>query len=212
MRTMAMWLGVLLMATGAMAEERTPTESAPRNIVALDLGGLLRETFGVSAERALRDRVSVRVGLRAGLSALLRFNPVDFGSSDTPVTSWNRGDLSLELEPGARFFLTGRAPEGFWVGPQLGLKLGWIHSRTELADPNYTTYGFNNRTLAVSGSALAGYSAVLSKGITLQAAAGLGLTHLRPLGLPYVVQEFGSGFTSQWSLQPLTQLSLGYAF
>jgi hypothetical protein len=208
MRTMAMLVGVL-MATGAMAQE---TEApARRNVVALDVGGLLQNTIGVSAERALSDRVSVRLGARAGLTARWMTNTQTLASGLGSLGSVSSREVSLALEPGARFFLTGRAPEGFWVGPQLGLSLGWSHVSFESNEPSGGLASSGSRSLLLSGSALAGYSAVLGKGLALQAAAGLGVSQWRPLGTTGAVMG-GFGGSKQWTLEPVTQLSLGYAF
>jgi hypothetical protein len=207
---MAWMLAGVLMATGAQAQEAQ--EPVRRNVVALDVGGLLQNTVGVAAERAVLERMTVRLGLRAGLNALWTRNPLGVASTDGAVVHLSSRDTSLALEPGARFFLTGRALEGLWVGPQLGLKLGWVRTSWSTESGGLQAgSGAGTRSLSVSGSALAGYSAIVGKGVALQAAAGLALSHSSALGESYGLGYPNNG-SSQWALQPVTQLSLGYAF
>ena len=216
---MAWMLAVLLMATGAMAQEQAVEEPVRRNGVALDVSGLLQGNVGVAAERAVASRMSVRLGVRAGWSAQWTRNPEAFWSPEGDVTSWDTRDTSLAFEPSARIFLTEHAPEGLWVGPQLGLRLGWSHDTLVVEREGVTMPGSYpvSRSLTASGGALVGYSAVLGKGVALQAAVGLALSHVRPLGAGHVASP-SLGLrpvvvgTSQWDLRPVTQLSLGYAF
>lgn len=205
----AWMLMLMLTATTAVADERMESEPAEwrRHVVALDVGGLLQRTVGASMESAVSERASLRLGLRVGLEA--QWTHHEFSSGDD---RWSSRNVTLALEPGARFFLTGRAPEGIWVGPQLGLLHGWSHLSIEefrFAPPSRT---LDSRSLVASGSALAGYSAVLSGGVSLQAAAGLALSYWRPLGAPAPQPGVDSPSSTQWGLEPVTQLSLGYAF
>jgi hypothetical protein len=205
-------LAGMLMGSVARADE-LPEEAAPaRNVVALEVGGLLQNTVGVSAERAVSERVSLRLGLRAGLMALWTHHERPSLPEGLVVSEeWRSREASVALEPGARVFFSGRAPEGFWAGPQLGLRLGWSRSVIEDSRSPQASHELHSRSLSASLGALAGYSAVLARGLTLQAAAGLALGYWRPLG-ERPQAGLGSAFSTQWSLQPVTQLSLGYAF
>ncbi|MBF5045204.1 hypothetical protein FGE12_22560 [Aggregicoccus sp. 17bor-14] len=217
-------LAAVLMAGGAMAEEQAPAETPRRNVVAIDVGGLLQESVSVSAERAVHERISLRLGLRTGVSALWAHVPFETASDSSG--SWNMSHRSviLAFEPGARLFLTGRALEGLWIGPQLGVGVRWSHegSSSDL-NPDYRT-GAAGTSLDLSASALGGYSVVLGRRLTLQAAVGARLGYARalsgwnesvgidPQGHTVHLRTEVQGHFTQWALQPVTQLALGYAF
>ena len=211
MKKLWMLAGVLMATSASAQEQETEEAGQARNVVALDVAGLLQDSIGVSAERAVAQRVSARLGLRVGLNARWTRDPWAVSYTGRRVESLNERDLSFALEPGARLFLTGRAPEGFWMGPQVGLKLGWTRSTFELEGSSEPADFWRSRFLVASAGALAGYSAILGKSVSLQAAAGLNLSYERPLGGNDTVGPAIHG-SSQWALQPLTQLSLGYAF
>jgi hypothetical protein len=226
----AMVMTAVLWATAAGAvevEERAlaPEAQAPRTFVGLSvlplgMGGAL----GLEGERAVGERVSVRLGVRAGASlGSQEFNGRGQGSSFQ--------NFQLAATPGVRFFLTGRAPEGLWAGPNLELSRGWTKSEFDMANPDGTsgTFRTNTTSWGVGAELMLGYTLVLSQGLTVQAGVGLGGGWARsspagfgPLGAIIPTSDGTGALQSQapsedtyvdsWNFRERVSLAVGWAF
>lgn len=101
-------VALLLPATSAFAasidDPTWTSERWPKNTITTNPLGMALGIFNIEYERAVSDRVSVYGG------------PSYFGLGI--------GDESIDafgLDLGARFFVSGQAPEGFFLSPGLGL-------------------------------------------------------------------------------------------
>lgn len=216
---------VLVLATShAFAEDEvaeTEERPAPRTVLALDMLGMVRGALQLEGEHAVTSWLSVRLGL--GVSFYVNesdaFAVGFLGPLQNPVTtgSVSRG-WGIHAEPGLRFFLSGTAPEGLWVGPHLGL------STTRAAFENLAgeqqVSVSDGRTVTLHGDLLVGYTLMLAKGFTLQAAVGVRMaqststtwTRSRDANGELVLIP-GSPFRySQWLTQPATRLAFGWSF
>lgn len=185
--------------------------------------------LGVGVEHAVSSHVALVgvVQVSAGLQGTESVYPGGTGSSGE---TWGVG-----VEPGVHFYLSGRAPEGFWVGPHL--ELGTYHwtNRFEYAplgpspspEPELVTVETRSRTVQYGGSVRLGYTAVLSPGLTLQVGAGLTALSSRTtnFGQPAVsggvaatdvegqqLGGMGSYTIRNWSLAPRMTIGVGWAF
>jgi hypothetical protein len=172
MRAVVMLAVLGATAAGAADVEASASEAVERKtFVGLSVlsGFSSRAGLGVEAERALSERVSVRLGVRVGTNLF---------SQDNQDNVSRTRDFALGASPGVRFYLTGRAPSGLWVGPSLELN----HSRSTFAFPSVTVEGATfdvesrQRQWSVGAAGLVGYSMVLREGLTVQAGVGLGVT------------------------------------
>ncbi|XXF76160.1 DUF3575 domain-containing protein [Myxococcaceae bacterium GXIMD 01537] len=168
----AMVLTAVLWATAAGAAEELASEAevqARRTFVGLSVlplgtGGAV----GLEAERAVGERVSVRLGVRAGAS--LTSQGIDGQGTDY-------SSFQIAATPGVRFFLTGRAPEGLWVGPNLELSRGWMNTTSKWVNTisgESATQSSDSTRWGVGGELMLGYTLVLSRGLTAQAGVGFG--------------------------------------
>lgn len=167
----------------------------------------------LEGERVVSPRVSLGLGLRTGLAGrdgdsglLVNGEPVDTKSST----------FLLGVLPRARFFLMGDAPEGLWVSPQLEVTRKWsTYEQTWagiFADSRIRTWH-----LGMTG--LLGYTAILGRGLAVQAGVGAELWREsyrnmdRRIQLPdgEVIHE-GESENSTWGLDERMMLSLGWAF
>ncbi|HSP79005.1 MAG TPA: hypothetical protein VLQ93_10775 [Myxococcaceae bacterium] len=209
-------MALVLVSGRAFAEEE-----AVSNVLSVDALGLTRRELQLEGERVLSERIGVRLGVS------LSFSDVRIGRED-PILSDNgaviaRSELNIQgfgaaVEPGLRVYLTGRAPEGLWIGPQLGVGVSrsTTESRSERTQQSSTR---DSRVVTLSGAALVGYSVILPKGITLQVAAGVGTSQLSISEWPVHGSSTGEpvpnvppGRSYRWETQPLTRLALGWAF
>jgi hypothetical protein len=168
-----------LLATGAGAAEpgaskqaaQAPEAGTRRTFVGLSVlprSSLESGALALEAERAVGERVSVRVGLRVGAS--WRGQEFDDG------TDAGARDFSVGVEPGFRYFLTGSAPRGLWVGPSLELRRMWGSAKVfGLAEDGFDLE-LGRRSWSLGAAALVGYSMVLTEGLTVQAGLGFGAT------------------------------------
>jgi hypothetical protein len=159
----------------------------------------------VEAERELDERFSVNLGLHVG------FN---LGQFEGLYGDMRMDFLQLGVEPGARFYLTGSALDGMWVGPRLELAHTWQGSTSE-GTPVESVNSL--REWGLGGALLTGYSIRLGQGFSVQAALGVGVTHRRgphtgtaisPEGEP---QSQSTPFRS-WNVGHRAQLAVGCAF
>jgi hypothetical protein len=181
-------------------------------VMAQPLYGLSGQ-FGASVERAVSEHVALAATVEG---TLVLDEGAVFGG-------WRQSlrRLGAGLEPGVHFYLTGRAPEGFWVGPHLEASV-FQHRSVSKGAPSEgapgTTLTSAWRTFEYGGSVRAGYTAILSPGLSVQ--VGLGLVALArnmkstsnsvrlPDGTPTTSESNDDG----WWVGPRMSLGVGWAF
>ncbi|MFY0582776.1 hypothetical protein ACN28S_58470 [Cystobacter fuscus] len=91
---------------------------------------------GVSVEHAVGSHVALAASATGGLRS---FDPRVLGAAIElePSLNWN-----VRVEPGVHFYLSGRAPEGFWVGPHVEAGLSHYKSHSAVLAPNGYHNGF----------------------------------------------------------------------
>lgn len=205
------------------AEALEETEEVRRTLVlampgtqATSVWGLVGQ-LGVGVEHAVGSHVALvgAVQLYAALQGTESFFPGGSGSSGQ---TWGVG-----VDPGVHFYLTGRAPEGFWVGPHL--ELGTLHwamrseylmgSISSPGEAELVTVESRSRTVQYGGSVRLGYTAILAPGLTLQLGAGLTALSSRNtnFGAPQVVGTPGNmNNVRNWSVTPRMTIGAGWAF
>ena len=185
--------------------------------------------LGVGVEHAVGSHVAL-VG-SVHLSGALQGSESYFaGGSGTIAQSWGVG-----VEPGVHFYLSGRAPEGLWVGPHLELSTyHWAYRSDYLQGPSpdegpLVTVESRARTVQYGGSVRLGYTAILAQGFTLQVSAGLTANSSRDttFGTPAVLggvsaaevegQQVLGGLgglsdSRHWSVAPRMTIGVGWAF
>ncbi len=166
--------------------------------------------LGASVEHALSEHVT--------LAATLQFNAVADRSAFTPTWELTTRRFGVGLEPGVHFYLAGRAPEGFWVGPHLEASVFQHSTVDEVVSPEGArTVRSRMRTLSYGGSAWAGYTAILSPGFSAQVGVGLAAL-VRDTDASSDNPQGGVGGgpvgTSQesWWVGPRMSVGLGWAF
>lgn len=211
-------------------EARRTLVMAMPGMPATSLWGLVGQ-LGVGVEHAVGSHVALvgAVQVSGALQGTETFFP---GGSGSSYQSWGVG-----VEPGVHFYLSGQAPEGFWVGPHLELSTNHWSSRNEyLLSPGSSpeevqllTVESRSRTVQYGGSLRLGYTAILAPGLTLQ--VGAGLTALsnrntnfgmpRPLGgvaaAEVESQQLLGGLGGpnelrNWSVAPRMTIGVGWAF
>ncbi|WNG13449.1 hypothetical protein [Cystobacter fuscus] len=224
MRTWMRWSVVaasvgmgLLPGTGraqdeAEAEAEAPSRGTVIMVQSMGLGlGLLSfqtSTQGASVEHAVGSNVALAASVSGGVRSLDP-NLEGAGLGLAPSLNWG-----VRVDPGVHFYLSGRAPEGFWVGPHVeaamsqynsyGLALGQNGSQTVRTTSNVLSYG---------GSLRVGYTAIFSPGLTVQVGLGLGALSDRTTmtsDAPSVDIDTSPRFG--WSVDPRLSVGLGWAF
>ena len=209
-----------LLSTSALAAEPVepvvPVPEAHRTILGLSVMPLLigGRVLEVEGERVMGPRLSVGLGLQVSLSHAKTQVDVPEGSGFTGNSS--QSGFRLGVEPMVRVFLTGTAPEGLWVSPQLGLSHYRSKSEHELVPTGNT---FERRTWTVSGAALLGYSAIVGRGLAVQFGAGLEARSARNATKQRMPELGSSGEIVEsesrdrfWSVGERLDLSVGWAF
>lgn len=219
-------LGLVPM-TGRAQEAEAPREVRHTVVMAMpgspvsSMWGLVGQ-LGVGVERAVGSHVAVAgaVQVSAALQGTDSFFPGGSGSSGQ---TWG-----VAVDPGVHFYLSGRAPEGFWVGPHL--ELGTFHwaSKNEylrLGEPSSSpeealvTVESRSRTVQYGGSVRVGYTAILAPGLTLQVGAGLTALAARTTNFgapgaegpqPVLVANYRN--IREWSVAPRMTIGVGWAF
>jgi hypothetical protein len=221
-----MMVGVLLLsASHALAEDEVveaEERPAARTVLTTDVLGMLRGTLQLEGEHAVTNWLSVRLGVGFSFhvtrSDALAFGVIAPFQSPLFTESVSQG-WGVNAEPGLRFFLSGTAPEGLWVGPHLGLSM--FRTGFENLSGEQQVSVSDGRTVTLYGDLLVGYTLLLPKGFTLQAAVGVrtgqstSTTWTRALTLPdgELVPLPGTPFRStQWNTQPATRLAFGWTF
>ncbi len=219
-RTLVLTSMVAGPALGAQSHEAKGQPRPPSTVLSVDAASLLRSTLQLEGERVLTEKISVQLGVGLSLSATRVDREVPIASAEGFVTRRvEQGNTTgtVSLEPGARYFLLGRAPEGLWAGVQLGVGvgLGLFDSRSNgVAEPARTT-----SLLTLGGDALVGYSLLLTRGFMLQAAVGLGTAYTTyeesstlSVGQDGQTSHGPPSRTHRWDFRPTTRLALGWAF
>lgn len=197
----------MLLATVASASEQEPSPEleSRRTFVGLEAAELSRGLLAVDGERVLSPMFSVRLGIRLGGRRL------EDTESQTPLAT---SSFTLGVAPGLRFYLTGTAPEGPWVG-----------SHVELLRQGYSTrFGDSaeaatrNRAWSAGVSTLVGYSMVVSRGLTVQAGVGLAASYatgqmtVRNTTLPSGESEVLTFDQRSWGVSERASLAVGWTF
>ncbi|WP_257457687.1 DUF3575 domain-containing protein [Archangium lipolyticum] len=190
---------------GEVATSATVPRLEPRRtFVGVTVPLLDRNGFSVEGEREVDEHFSVNLGLRVAFD-LETWNGL-LGDSDEAF-------LRVGIEPGARFYMTGSALNGMWVGPRLEVAHGWW----ELKGGGYPV-GSLEKAWSVGGAVLTGYSLRLGRGFTVQASLGLGLTYERgTVSEPTMLTSGGEWLElrtpfDEWSVGPRGQLAVGWTF
>ncbi|WP_164001149.1 hypothetical protein [Pyxidicoccus caerfyrddinensis] len=214
--TLLMTVLLSMSASAATTDASPPSEpEARQTILGISVLRLLGNgLLEVSGERVVGPRLSVGLGLRAGLShseyrSEVVGNPGINGASD------QRGYL-LGAEPLARIFLTGTAPEGLWVSPRLGVSHQWHKSGGE----GTLAFGPSDfRSWNVGGAALLGYSTIVGRGLAIQFGAGLDARYASDILKSSASGPNSDGVvlhqdtrTHSWSVGERVDLSVGWAF
>jgi hypothetical protein len=209
--------GLLSMSASAATTDASPPSEpeARQTILGISVLRLLGNgLLEVSGERVVSPRLSVGLGLRAGIShseyrSEVVGNPGINGASD-------QREYLLGAEPMARIFLTGTAPEGLWVSPRLGVSHQWLKSGGE----GELAFGPSDfRSWNVGGAALLGYSTIVGRGLAIQFGVGLEgryasntqKTRAQQMGADGVVVEQVTR-TNSWFVGERVDLSVGWAF
>ncbi|QRN97999.1 DUF3575 domain-containing protein [Archangium violaceum] len=190
-------------AEQAEQERRTVVLAQPLNALSGQLGA--------SVEHALSKHVALTARLQ--LSATV--------DRDAFNSTWNitTRRFGVGLEPGVHFYLSGRAPEGFWVGPHLEASVYQHNSVDDVVTPEGPrTVRSRMRTLSYGGSAWAGYTAILAPGLTAQVGVGLAalfnaediLSDSTLTG--HSTSGLGGFPPNGWWLGPRMSVGLGWAF
>ncbi|MCY1073061.1 hypothetical protein [Archangium lansingense] len=232
-------LALVPMTGSAQAQEELEEVQEARRTLLMAMPGTpvssiwgLVGQLGIGVEHAVGSYValvgSVQVsGALQGTESLLP------GGSGSSGQTWGVG-----VDPGVHFYLTGRAPEGLWVGPHLELATyhwtvqnEYLMGRPDvpLSEGDLVTVETRSRTVQYGGSVRVGYTAILAPGLTFQVGAGLTALSSRNtnFGTPRVEgggaatdvegqQLLGSGFgpnnIRNWSVSPRMTLGVGWAF
>jgi hypothetical protein len=175
MKRVIFLFSLILMGCGFPNAARAAEYRPARNTVSVKLG----EHMAVEYERAVLPEMSVFVG-----PALF----VGFASTDNVV----RSELGFGGALGARFFITGVAPEGLFVGPVLNLG----YSRTRVGAE--ITSG-----LRLSTGAMVGYTWIFFNVFDLSLGAGANYVNVTSLhDAPQAPRPFEASY----------RLALGVAF
>ncbi|ATB30131.1 DUF3575 domain-containing protein [Melittangium boletus] len=206
MRTWMNWMacaGVALLPMQVGAEEFLEQESQEvRSTVVLAHPGLTGQ-LGAGVEHAVGERVT----LAATVTVMANFNDL---RSDALGTGFSSTQWGLGLDPGVHFFLTGRAPEGLWVGPHLEVFGDYVTSRNDTVYPEASQSVESGwRSLTYGASARLGYTVILAPGLTAQLAVGITGHRNHTLASTPSADE---GYLRSWSVAPRTTLAVGWAF
>lgn len=197
----------VLLATvaSASAEEANPETEVRRTFVGVIPLSVRQGLIAVDGEQALAPRLSARMGVRFGGGLFKNEGTGGVGDST---------NLGVGVESGIRYYLTGTALNGLWIGPHLELSGGWS-SRTTVGDLSELTS--RDRTWSAGAGALMGYSMVVAQGFTVQAGVGLGASYnslrwtVQDTTSPEQPQE-SSFHSASWGFAERATLAVGWAF
>ncbi|MBM7112280.1 hypothetical protein [Archangium primigenium] len=209
MRTWLSWMGSLglgLAAPPAGADTGPDTRHTVLLVQPLRMG---TGTLGLGVEHAVGERVA----LSGALHGSLVVDSFRLAPGIDPATSQRVG---VDVDPGVHVYLTGRAPEGLWVGPHL--EASWERNTTQTFLFDGVTrrpVELRSTTLYYGASARVGYTAILAPGLSAQ--VGLGLTALRIHAVTRNPTRDGSETVEvttnrPWSVAPRLMVGVGWAF
>ncbi|MBM7119139.1 DUF3575 domain-containing protein [Archangium primigenium] len=208
---------MLLLAPGlGAAQEEQEAPPRPRTLVMARVLDLLLDTVALDAEHTLTPRLTVAGTARVTARLMPARESTDLGTE-------RKG---LSLEPGVHVYLSGRAPEGFWIGPHLEVSTQHTTERFYPLAPQPDVQEVWRRTVSYGGSLRTGYTAILGPGLAVQVGVDLvaRFNHLdtdsRPAVGRLLASQVGSGLGSLlggyepegWSITPRVSLALGGAF
>ncbi|MCP3063059.1 DUF3575 domain-containing protein [Myxococcus sp. K38C18041901] len=215
MRVMPWLCLMLLSSAGAQANPSSPvsTDAVPRKtVVGLAVNPTDWGQVVLEGERVVGPRVSVGLGLHVGVR-------VSNGSRDLEMAEQRLETrdsfFELGVVPRARFFLSGAAPEGLWVSPQVEAIHQWRKYAQFVVEEQRSESRI--RSLQFGGAVLVGYTAILGQGLAVQAGVGVGARHSsdryesRQPVLPNG-EENTSTKGRSWTFDERLQVSLGWAF
>jgi hypothetical protein len=228
MRTWMRWgacsVGVglaLVPMTGRAGEPEAAPEARHTLVLALPLSGLAGQV-GASVEHAVGSHVTLVGEAQVSASS----NGSEFTNLQGAGTSTQ--SLGFGVDPGVHFYFTGRAPEGFWVGPhvELSMRRDWFRNQFPIIpDGSLVTIESSSRTVYYGGSARLGYTAIVASGLTVQ--VGVGVAALASRFTPFTPKftpelpatgVVGNGLLGSlspsrgWWLAPRMTVGLGWAF
>jgi len=198
----------VLLATVATAAEKeaSPEAEARQTFVGLAPIPLGRGLVAIDAEHAVGPRLSLRTGIRIGAGV---------SKSQAAAGDGGNATLNLSVEPGLRYYVTGTALDGLWIGPHLELAYGLFDNENVQGTDTFKSHG---RNWSAGVGALVGYSMVVSRGLTVQAGVGLGAAYMwdrstmqgleLPSGQP-TETEFSS---RRWGVSERATLAVGWSF
>jgi hypothetical protein len=194
--------GVLFAMTSSAVEPVvSPEPQAHRTFVGLLPVAMGKGLLAVDSEWVESQKHSVRLGTRLAIEVR------DLGGG-----SATRSRLHIGIEQGFRYYLTGTALNGLWVGPHLELSLQGVGAGSVL--PEHWGYSGGVGTLI-------GYSRVMFQGLTMQAGVGLGVSYAFGHTVQLVIvpgpdgrleQQIGVIRFQEWSLTERATLAVGWAF
>jgi len=199
-------LGVGLAALPTGAEPGSETRHTVLLVQPLRLG---TGTLGLGVEQAVGERVA----LSGSLYGTLFVDSFRLAPGLDPSTTQRVG---VDVDPGVHVYLTGRAPEGLWVGPHL--EASWERTTTQGFWTDFETrrpIELRSTTLYYGASARVGYTAILAPGLSAQ--VGLGLTALRIHAVTRNPTQDGTETVEvttnrPWSVAPRLMVGVGWAF
>ncbi|MFY2556306.1 hypothetical protein ACN469_01575 [Corallococcus terminator] len=210
----------LLSSAVAHAQElsASPSVSTARNTV---LGvAITPNELGVvtlEGERVVSPRVSVGLGLRTGFTQAKNWSTAM--APGEPESEGGSSGFILGVGPRARFFLVGDAPEGLWVSPGLEVTRSW---RRYEGDGQMSVTESEHRTWSFGATAMLGYTAILGRGLAVQAGVGAEVRHdssrasINITPKPGYEDSYFGGEQSikgrSWLVNERLALSLGWAF
>ncbi|MBZ4336174.1 autotransporter outer membrane beta-barrel domain-containing protein [Corallococcus sp. AS-1-12] len=209
-------VSLVLVSAAAFAEDGITTGSFPverRNVVTVSVPLQNLGQLSLEGERVLGERFSLGLGVSATFSHdRTRFEEEELSGAE----GYNRSFFQVGLAPSARFYLTGRAPQGLWLSPRLEVGVGRSSNGmvgSLLGEPEDT----HADNWFVGGMAVLGYTVVVEPGFTVQGGVGFGA---RRDALAYDTVRLGSGggtewvrlHQSSWNLTQRLLLNLGWAF
>ncbi|WNG42999.1 hypothetical protein F0U60_01980 [Archangium minus] len=216
-------VGLGLVPMTSRAQEAVELEDAKGErrtlVMALPMSGL-SEQVGVGVEQAIGSHVALAGAAKAWGSSSVGNETYLPSGLDLSSHNWGVG-----VDAGVHFYVTGHAPEGFWVGPHVEMSMS-RHSAENLLFPMWEVpdkddvYVLSSRTVEYGGSARVGYTAIVGPGLTVQ--VGVGLAALTSRTANFRLKNEGSlgglagglGLPSlrSWSVAPRMTVGLGWAF
>ncbi len=211
---------VLAPGVGAAQEEAQEAPPRPRTLVMARVLDLLLDTVALDAEHTLTPRLTVAGTARVTARLMPARESTDAGTE-------RKG---LSLEPGVHVYLSGRAPEGFWIGPHLEVSTQHtterLYSNQPLPQQTVGSLETWRRTVSYGGSLRTGYTAILGPGLAVQVGVDLVArfnqldADLRPstgnVAASQLIGGIGSllpGYEPKgWNITPRVSLAIGGAF